>query len=81
MPYSYKHFFDMMEDFGFFDHIYETLPEDFTAVFEIARILEDEKHSLTQRLLPALKIESPAAKREVRRRRPGARSVEPEPHR
>ena len=33
-------FFPTMEEFGFFSHIYEKLPPDFTAIFEIARILE-----------------------------------------
>jgi len=51
---SYEQFFDMMEDMGFFDHIYEELPEDFTAVFEIARVLENERHPLTEALYPAL---------------------------
>ena len=33
-------FFPTMEEFGFFSHIYEKLPQDFTAIFEIARILK-----------------------------------------
>lgn len=54
----YEHFFDVMEDLGFFEHIYEELPEDFTSVFEIARILEDETHELSQRLMPVLALQS-----------------------
>lgn len=59
MP-TYAHFFETMEEFGFFEHIYEHLPEGFTAMFEIARVLEDESHRLTQQLLPALKLQSSA---------------------
>ncbi len=60
---AYEHFFDVMEDLGFFEHIYEDLPEDFSAVFEIARVLEDETHSLTQRLLPVLELQTSGARR------------------
>ncbi len=56
----YDHFFDLMEDLGFFEHIYENLPPDFTAVFEIARVLEDANHALTARLAPALSLARPA---------------------
>ncbi|MBN1447421.1 MAG: VWA domain-containing protein [Bacteroidetes bacterium] len=59
----YEHFFDVMEDLGFFEHIYEDLPEDFTAVFEIARILEDETHTLTQKLMPVLALQSSGGER------------------
>jgi hypothetical protein len=45
-----------MEEFGFFSHIYEKLPKDFTAVFEIARILEDESNALSQKLSSVLKL-------------------------
>lgn len=48
-----------MEEFGFFQHIYENLPEDFTAVFEIARNLEDENSALHARLQSVLNIRSP----------------------
>ena len=48
----------MMEDLGFFEHIYEHLPEGFTAMFEIARVLEDKNNLLTQKLLPALKLQT-----------------------
>ncbi len=54
MPGAYEHFFDVMEDLGFFERIYEELPEDFTAVFEIARVLEDERNELALRLSPVL---------------------------
>ena len=45
-----------MEEFGFFSHIYEKLPQDFTAVFEIARILEDETSQLSQKLAGIMKM-------------------------
>ncbi|MDT8322615.1 MAG: vWA domain-containing protein [Bacteroidota bacterium] len=60
---AYEHFFDVMEDLGFFEHIYEDLPEDFSAVFEIARILEDETHELTRRLLPVLELQTSGGRR------------------
>ncbi|HEY3873931.1 MAG TPA: VWA domain-containing protein [Candidatus Kapabacteria bacterium] len=47
-----------MEEFGFFSHIYEKLPEDFTAVFEIARMLEDDTNQLAQKLAPMMKLAS-----------------------
>jgi hypothetical protein len=60
MSNAYDHFFDIMQDLGFFEHIYEELPEDFTAVFEIARILEDENNPLTQKLRPVLTLQTSA---------------------
>ena len=45
-----------MEEFGFFSHIYEKLPEDFTAIFEIARTLDDETNLLTQKLASVLNL-------------------------
>ena len=54
-------FFPTMEEFGFFSHIYEKLPPDFTAVFEIARVLEDELSPLSQRLQEIVKLPAPAA--------------------
>ncbi|MBR9974076.1 MAG: VWA domain-containing protein [Bacteroidetes bacterium] len=59
MPGAYEHFFDVMEDLGFFEHIYEDLPEDFTAVFEIARVLEDESNELAAKLRPVLTLTAP----------------------
>ncbi|HEX5316291.1 MAG TPA: hypothetical protein VFX22_06520, partial [Candidatus Kapabacteria bacterium] len=53
---SERSFFPVMEEFGFFSHIYEKLPEDFTAIFEIARTLEDETNLLTQKLVPVLNL-------------------------
>src|SRR5512133_2286295 len=50
-----------MEDLGFLEHFYEHLPENFTAVFEIARILEDSSHWLTKHLEPALSLQAPSA--------------------
>jgi hypothetical protein len=45
-----------MEEFGFLGHIYDHLPPEFTAVFEIGRILEVEDSELRKRLEPALKL-------------------------
>ncbi len=55
---SERSFFSVMEEFGFFSHIYEKLPEDFTAIFEIARILEDELSPLSQKVGAALELPS-----------------------
>jgi hypothetical protein len=54
-------FFPVMEEFGFFSHIYEKLPQDFTAIFEIARVLEDETSQLSQKLETAFKLPAPVA--------------------
>jgi hypothetical protein len=54
-------FFPVMEEFGFFSHIYEKLPADFTAIFEIARVLEDEMSQLSQKLETVFKLPVPMA--------------------
>ncbi len=46
-----------MEEFGFFDTVEEHLPEDFTLIYEIARIIEDATNSLSQQLAPILELE------------------------
>ena len=48
-----------MEEFGFFSHIYEKLPPDFTAIFEIARVIEDETSELSRTLQQVLKLPTP----------------------
>jgi hypothetical protein len=53
---SERSFFQRMEEFGFLGHIYDHLPSEFTAVFEIARILEVEDSSLRKKLGPALRL-------------------------
>src|ERR1041384_2559217 len=58
-------FFPVMEEFGFFEHIYEKLPSDFTAIFEIARVLEDQLNPLTERLQEVLRLPAPAASRNL----------------
>lgn len=47
-------FFSRMEQFGFFDRVEKNLPENFTTVYEIARVLEDKRHPLTQKLAPII---------------------------
>src|SRR5882724_1199029 len=56
---SERNFFRTMEEFGFFSHIYEHLPQDITAVFEIARVLEDDSSSLAKQLQNVLKLTAP----------------------
>jgi len=53
---SERTFFQRMEEFGFLGHIYDHLPPEFTAVFEIARILEMEDSALHKKLAPALRL-------------------------
>src|SRR5258708_18683561 len=55
---SERSFFQRMEEFGFLGHIYDHLPKEFTAVFEIARVLEVEDSSLRKLLDPALRLPS-----------------------
>ncbi|MES2765039.1 MAG: hypothetical protein V4642_04180 [Bacteroidota bacterium] len=47
-------FFSRMEQFGFFDRVEKNLPENFTTVYEIARVLEDRSNPLTQKLAPII---------------------------
>ncbi len=54
-----------MEEFGFFSHIYEKLPPDFTAIFEIARILEDNTNELSQKLEKVFRLPVPANTRRL----------------
>jgi len=58
-------FFPVMEEFGFFSHIYEKLPPDFTAIFEIARVLEDETSQLSQKLEVMFKLPEPVASKRM----------------
>lgn len=61
-------FFVHMEEFGFFSDLTSALPENFTSVFEIARVLEDETSLLYNKLMPALTVSSsvPEKKEESR---------------
>jgi len=49
-------FFSRMEEFGFFDTVEEHLPENFTLVYEIARIIEDLRQPLARALAPILQL-------------------------
>lgn len=53
-------FFTQMEQFGFFDTVEEHLPEDFTLIYDIARILESETHSLARGLAPIFQLQDTA---------------------
>ena len=57
-----------MEEFGYFSDLEEALPADFTSVFEIARVLEDEDSPLFQLLAPALAVSSKAKKEKKKSR-------------
>ncbi len=52
--YTAATFFRAMEAFGFFDAIQETLPPEFTLVYDIARVLDTACHPLAQKLSPIL---------------------------
>jgi von Willebrand factor type A domain len=45
-----------MEEFGYLRDLEEMLPEDFTAVFEIARVLEDPDSALFRSIAPVMTI-------------------------
>ncbi len=65
-------FFEHMEEFGYFSELTSALPENFTSVFEIARVLEDETSALYQQLHEAITVSStvPPKKKESREWRP-----------
>ncbi len=52
-------FFSQMEEYGFFDHVEAHLPDNFTLIYEIARILEDLTHDLSRALAPILELQEP----------------------
>lgn len=51
-------FFSRMEEFGFFNTVEEHLPDEFTIIYEIARILEGLQHPIAQALAPILALNS-----------------------
>ena len=55
---SERSFLKRMEEYGFLSHIYDHLPDEFTAVFEIARVLESEDSDLRSKLEPILSLPS-----------------------
>lgn len=52
-------FFSRMVEYGFLDNAIHSLPDDFTLVYEIARVLEDITHPLTNVLSPVLWLAEP----------------------
>lgn len=55
-------FFTRMEEFGFFDMVDEHLPDDFTLIYEVARIIENLEHPIARALAPILLLNDGAAK-------------------
>lgn len=53
-------FFSGMEQYGFFDAVEEHLPDEFTIIYEIARVLEDQTHAISRALAPVLELEQAA---------------------
>lgn len=47
-----------MEEFGFFNVVEQHLPPEFTMIYEIARIIEDETSAIGQALAPILALEN-----------------------
>lgn len=56
---NHSAFFEHMEQFGYFRDLEELLPEDFTAVFEIARVLEDQDSPLFRSLAAVMTVTPP----------------------
>lgn len=50
-----------MEQYGFFDTVEDHLPDEFTIIYEIARILEDKTHAIARALAPILELNDPSA--------------------
>jgi len=48
-----------MVEYGFLDNAIHSLPDDFSLVYEIARVLEDITHPLTNVLSPVLWLAEP----------------------
>ncbi|HCN04271.1 MAG TPA: hypothetical protein DIS79_01510, partial [Bacteroidetes bacterium] len=53
-------FLSRMESFGFFDTVEEHLPDDFSIIYDIARIIEDLGHTIAQSLAPILELNEPS---------------------
>ncbi|MEO5929561.1 MAG: VWA domain-containing protein [Candidatus Kapaibacterium sp.] len=53
---THSTFFEHMEEFGYFRGIEDMLPEDFTAVFEIARVLEDPESALFRSISSVMSV-------------------------
>ncbi len=51
-----------MEEFGFFDTVDEHLPDDFTLIYEVARIIENLEHPIARALAPILLLNDGSAK-------------------
>lgn len=54
-------FFSSIESYGFFESVKEHLPDEFTLIYEIARILEDHSHAISRALAPILELNDPSA--------------------
>lgn len=54
-----------MEEYGFFDTVEEHLPDAFTMIYEIARILEDANNLMSTALAPILELHDPLAERDA----------------
>ncbi len=60
MTTDIRNLFSRMEEMRFFEHIEDSLPQEFTAVYEIARVLDNDEHPLATRLAPILKRQTEA---------------------
>lgn len=56
---THSSFFEHMEEFGYLRGLEDMLPEDFTAVFEIARVLEDTESGLFRSIASAMTVTTP----------------------
>ncbi len=64
---THSTFFEHMEEFGYLRDLEEHLPPEFSAVFEIARVLEDPESELAMHLAPALAVSTVFAEESVPR--------------
>ncbi|MBL0332577.1 MAG: VWA domain-containing protein [Chlorobi bacterium] len=55
---THSSFFEHMEEFGYFRDIEDSLPEDFTSVFEIARVIENPDSQLFKSIQQVMTVSS-----------------------
>lgn len=61
---THSTFFEHMEEFGYLRGLEDILPEDFTAVFEIARVLEDPDSPLFRAISSVMTVSTEVQKQE-----------------
>lgn len=59
---TFSDFYSAMEEFGFLEHEDAVVPPEFSLVYEIARVFENDEHPLTERLSPIFWQRDPSEK-------------------